>query len=207
MQVSKQLSSSAAVPKAGPPPIEKPAVLTSAELEKPVCIRLEETETIWLLHLPGGCINADTDEGKAVETANSKWAVFQQQNVLWISNFATSCLSNLKHLKTPAVLWPALCQWMNHLLPMQAHVYGLAAWRLELSCNSVTHVVAHHPVPNLLRRQASKLAYMPSSAPQAMPNISKLLTWHNLPFTMLIWPAVACYTCSKQAALEMGLVL
>ncbi|KAL0034596.1 hypothetical protein WJX79_009843 [Trebouxia sp. C0005] len=72
-KVSKQLSSSAAVLKAGPPPIEKPAVLTAAELEKPVCIRLEETETIWLLHLPGGCINADTDEGKAVETANSKY--------------------------------------------------------------------------------------------------------------------------------------
>ncbi|DBA79036.1 TPA: hypothetical protein ACH3X1_008899 [Trebouxia sp. C0004] len=72
-KVSKQLSSSAAVLKAGPPPIEKPAVLTAAELEKPVCIRLEETDTIWLLHLPGGCINADTDEGKAVETANSKY--------------------------------------------------------------------------------------------------------------------------------------
>ncbi|DBA92976.1 TPA: hypothetical protein ACH3X2_003322 [Trebouxia sp. C0005] len=72
-KVSKQLSSSAAVLKAGPPPIEKPAVLTAAELEKPVCIRLEEIETIWLLHLPGGCINADTDEGKAVETANSKY--------------------------------------------------------------------------------------------------------------------------------------
>ena len=89
MQVSKQLSSSAAVLKAGPPPIEKPAVLTAADLEKPVCIRLEETETIWLLHLPGGCINADTDEGKAVETANSKWAVLQQRIVLWISSFAT----------------------------------------------------------------------------------------------------------------------
>ena len=79
MQVSKQLSSSAAILKAGPPPIEKPAVLTAADLEKPVCIRLEETETIWLFHLPGGCINADTDEGKAVETANLKWAVLQQQ--------------------------------------------------------------------------------------------------------------------------------
>ncbi len=93
VQVSKQLSSSAAVLKAGPPPIEKPAVLTAADLEKPVCIRLEETETLWLLHLPGGCINADTDEGKAVETANSKWAVLQQRNVLWISSFAASCLA------------------------------------------------------------------------------------------------------------------
>ena len=96
---------------------------------------------------------------------------------------------------------------MNNSLPMQAHVYGLAAWRLELSCNCVTHVVAHYPVPKVLRRQASKLAYMPSSAPQATPNISKLVTWHSLLFTMLIWPAVACYTCSKQAALEMGLVM
>ena len=110
MQVSKQLSSSAAVLKAGPPPIEKPAVLTATDLEKPVCIRLEETETIWLLHLPGGCINADTDEGKAVETANSKWADLQQCNVLWMSSFVTSCFSNLKHLKVPAKLWPALCQ-------------------------------------------------------------------------------------------------
>jgi len=42
VQVSKQLSSSAAVLKAGPPPIEKPAVLTATDLEKPVCIRLEE---------------------------------------------------------------------------------------------------------------------------------------------------------------------
>ena len=47
-------------------------MLTAAELEKPVSIRLEETDTIWLLNLPGGCVNADTDEGKAVETANAK---------------------------------------------------------------------------------------------------------------------------------------
>lgn len=72
LQVSKQLSGSAAVLKAGPPPIEVPAMLSAAELEKPVCIRLEETDTMWLLNLPGGCINADTDEGKAVETANAK---------------------------------------------------------------------------------------------------------------------------------------
>ena len=72
LQVSKQLSSSAAVLKAGPPPVEVPAMLSAAELEKPVCIRLEETDTMWLLNLPGGCINADTDEGKAVETANAK---------------------------------------------------------------------------------------------------------------------------------------
>lgn len=67
-----QVSSSAAVLKAGPPPVQAPAMLSSAELEKPVCIRLEETETVWLLNLPGGCINADTGEGKAVETANAK---------------------------------------------------------------------------------------------------------------------------------------
>lgn len=72
LQVSQQLSGSAAVLKAGPPPVETPAVLTDAELDKPVCIRLEETETVWLLNLPGGCVNADTDEGKAVETANAK---------------------------------------------------------------------------------------------------------------------------------------
>lgn len=47
-------------------------MLTAAELEKPVCIRLEETDTIWLLNLPGRCINADTNEGKAVEAANAK---------------------------------------------------------------------------------------------------------------------------------------
>ena len=72
LQVSKQLSGSAAVLKAGPPPVESPATLSAAELERPVSIRLEETETIWLLSLPGGCINADTDEGKAIETANAK---------------------------------------------------------------------------------------------------------------------------------------
>lgn len=72
LQVSKQLSGSVAVLKAGPPPIETPAMLSAAELEKPVCIRLEESDTIWLLNLPGGCINADTNEGKAVEVANAK---------------------------------------------------------------------------------------------------------------------------------------
>ncbi|KAL3137952.1 hypothetical protein ABBQ38_005199 [Trebouxia sp. C0009 RCD-2024] len=72
-KVSQQLSGSAAVLKAGPPPIETPAVLTDTELDKPVCIRLEETETVWLLNLPGGCVNADTDEGKVVETANAKY--------------------------------------------------------------------------------------------------------------------------------------
>ena len=58
--------------KAGPPPVEKPLMLTAADLQKPVSIRLEETDTIWLLCLPGGCINADTDQGKAVEAANNK---------------------------------------------------------------------------------------------------------------------------------------
>ena len=47
-------------------------MLSAAELEKPVCICLEETDTIWLLNMPGGCINADSDEGKAVETSNAK---------------------------------------------------------------------------------------------------------------------------------------
>lgn len=60
------------VQKANPPPVEKPAMLTAADLEKPVSIRLEETDTIWLLSLPGGCINADTEQGKAVEQANNK---------------------------------------------------------------------------------------------------------------------------------------
>lgn len=70
--MSKQLSGSVAVLKAGPPPVETPVMLSAADLEHPVCIRLKETDTIWLLNLPGGCINADTDEGKAVETANAK---------------------------------------------------------------------------------------------------------------------------------------
>ena len=72
LQVSKQLSASAAVLKAGPPPVVLPATLTAADLDKPVSSRLEEPATIWLLNLPGGCINADTEEGKAVETANNK---------------------------------------------------------------------------------------------------------------------------------------
>ena len=71
VQVSKQLSGQAVL-KAGPPPVEKPLMLNPADLEKPVCIRLEETDTIWLLCLPGGCINADTEQGKAVEQANNK---------------------------------------------------------------------------------------------------------------------------------------
>ncbi len=66
------MSNTAAVLKAGPPPVETPAMIAAADLEKPVSVRLEETDTIWLLHLPGGCINADTDEGKAVESANIK---------------------------------------------------------------------------------------------------------------------------------------
>lgn len=98
VQVSKQLSSSAAVLKAGPPPVEAIALLTAVDLEKPVCIRLEETETIWLLHLPGGCINADTDEGKAVETANSKYGPAAA-----ILNAATAWGSLVLYLPFPCV--------------------------------------------------------------------------------------------------------
>lgn len=50
----------------------KPVMLTAADLAAKVCVTLQETETIWLLELPGTCANTETEEGKAVEQLNAK---------------------------------------------------------------------------------------------------------------------------------------
>ena len=55
-----------------PPPT--PEMLTPADLQRKVTLHLEETETVWLLQLTGGCVNQETPEGKAVSAANTRCA-------------------------------------------------------------------------------------------------------------------------------------
>ena len=47
-------------------------MLTLADLQSKVTLRLEETETVWLLQLTGGCVNQETPEGKVVSAANTR---------------------------------------------------------------------------------------------------------------------------------------
>ena len=49
-------------------------MLTPADLQRKVTLHLEETETVWLLQLTGGCVNQETPEGKAVSAANTRCA-------------------------------------------------------------------------------------------------------------------------------------
>lgn len=49
-------------------------MLTPADLQRKVTLRLEETETVWLLQLAGGCVNQETPEGKVVSAANTRCA-------------------------------------------------------------------------------------------------------------------------------------
>lgn len=63
---SKRTSEAVAAP-------EPPAMLSQTDLEKPVCVMLQESDCIWLLDLPGICANAETEEGKIVEEANTRW--------------------------------------------------------------------------------------------------------------------------------------
>ena len=53
-------------------PLPTPEMLTPADLQRKVTIRLEETETVWLLQLTGGCVNQETPEGKVVSAANTR---------------------------------------------------------------------------------------------------------------------------------------
>ncbi|KAK3288194.1 hypothetical protein CYMTET_4329 [Cymbomonas tetramitiformis] len=49
------------------------APLTEQELEKNVYILLKETETFWLLNIPGRCVANDSPEAAAVEEANERY--------------------------------------------------------------------------------------------------------------------------------------
>eukprot|EP00891_Asterochloris_glomerata_P001439 jgi/Astpho2/1439/Aster-06288 len=62
-----------------PAPPPTPEMLTPADLQRKVTLRLEETETVWLLQLAGGCVNQETPEGKVVSAANTRYQEMVQQ--------------------------------------------------------------------------------------------------------------------------------
>ncbi|KAK9829743.1 hypothetical protein WJX72_007628 [[Myrmecia] bisecta] len=55
------------------PEVVLPEMLTAADLERSVCVTLRETETMWLLDLPGTTVNMDSEEARAVEQANQRY--------------------------------------------------------------------------------------------------------------------------------------
>jgi len=57
-------------------PVPKPsprARLTQAELDRPVTITLKETETFWLLDVPGYCVALDSKEAEKVQEQNKEY--------------------------------------------------------------------------------------------------------------------------------------
>ncbi|XP_074640566.1 dynein axonemal intermediate chain 4-like [Tubulanus polymorphus] len=48
-------------------------VLTESDLEKSVDVHLSETETIWLLDMPGTCVSLESDEATAIKTKNEQY--------------------------------------------------------------------------------------------------------------------------------------
>mmetsp|Transcript_24966 Transcript_24966/g.81789 ORF Transcript_24966/g.81789 Transcript_24966/m.81789 type:complete len:774 (+) Transcript_24966:69-2390(+) len=54
-------------------------VLTEELLDKNVTLNLQETETFWLLHLPGRCVAMDSAEATVVEEANERYRVQLKQ--------------------------------------------------------------------------------------------------------------------------------
>ena len=50
-----------------------PEELTEEDLEKVIDIELEETETIWLLDLPGVCVSTESDDAVLVREQNQRY--------------------------------------------------------------------------------------------------------------------------------------
>ena len=48
--------------------------LKESDLEKEVEINLTETETIWILDLPGTCISVESDEAEIIKDQNARYA-------------------------------------------------------------------------------------------------------------------------------------
>ena len=47
--------------------------LTEADLEKTVELQLSETDTIWLLDMPGTCVSTEHEEAAEVKEDNEKY--------------------------------------------------------------------------------------------------------------------------------------
>lgn len=55
------------------PDEQTPEELTEEDLEKVVNVELEETETIWLLDLPGVCVSSESDDAVLVQEQNQRY--------------------------------------------------------------------------------------------------------------------------------------
>ena len=53
---------------------EPKEVLQESDLDKEVEINLSETDTIWILDLPGICVNLDSDEAELIKAQNTRYA-------------------------------------------------------------------------------------------------------------------------------------
>jgi hypothetical protein len=52
--------------------------LTETDLDRTVTLELTETETIWLLDMPGVCVSSESEEAQTVRDNNNKYKEVSQ---------------------------------------------------------------------------------------------------------------------------------
>lgn len=70
---------------------EAPEQLDTDDLEKEVEIVLSETETIWMLEIPGSCVALDSDEAETVKRNNETYAEVRRD----VLSYGQFCMDSL----------------------------------------------------------------------------------------------------------------